>query len=177
MPTRADLRREPRPGRVGYEAYLHSAAWRAKRLAAIAAAGGRCQVCNSPNGLEAHHRTYARFGREEPGDLTILCDTCHRLVHGRLGVSDGVRERSRRLRARIDATWERMLERSVGDLQAALGEAMHRLSVLHEFGGRASWELDFARRTDAKVRQRIMRTQDRIRALTTLRDEGSKRSK
>jgi len=49
-------------------------------------AGGRCQVCNSPDGLEAHHRTYERLGDELPGDLTCLCRKCHQIFteHGQL---------------------------------------------------------------------------------------------
>jgi hypothetical protein len=29
-----------------------------------------------------HHRTYERFGREDTGDLTVLCRRCHTLFHG-----------------------------------------------------------------------------------------------
>ena len=40
-------------------------------------------VCNDPkeiSGLEAHHRTYARFGNEDAADLTALCRACHGVV-------------------------------------------------------------------------------------------------
>lgn len=62
--------------------YMQSAKWQAKREAAIVAADHRCQVCNSPHELQAHHRTYERWGNEQPGDITVLCRTCHCLFHG-----------------------------------------------------------------------------------------------
>ena len=45
-----------------------------------------CQVCNSANNLIAHHRTYERHGYEHYlsvvwGDLTVLCDECHKKFH------------------------------------------------------------------------------------------------
>lgn len=165
MATFEHLRQGARPDRAEYDAYLHSQAWRNRRLAAIEAAGGRCQLCNSPENLEAHHRTYVRFGRELPGDLTVLCDPCHMLFHGRLGESDAVDPVVRATEARIDAMWERMLELSVRNLQAALDEAMFRLSMLREFEGRRFNELDYARRLDTRVKRRIWRTQDRIRRM------------
>jgi len=67
-----------------YEAYIASAAWQTKRRAALKAAGRRCQICNSPKRLDVHHRTYKRFGQERPGDLTVLCRSCHDLYHERL---------------------------------------------------------------------------------------------
>jgi 5-methylcytosine-specific restriction endonuclease McrA len=69
-----------------YGDYLHSPGWRARVEAAIDRAGGRCQVCNADRWLarlDVHHRTYERLGREEPGDLTVLCRDCHRLFHER----------------------------------------------------------------------------------------------
>jgi hypothetical protein len=42
-------------------------------------AGWRCQVCYAEPPLHAHHRTYKRFKHEKPGDLTALCEQCHRL--------------------------------------------------------------------------------------------------
>lgn len=70
-----------------YSAYLHSDAWRLKRLVVIDLAGGRCQVCNSPKRLDVHHRTYERIGEEAPGDLTVLCRKCHSLFHEKRGLS------------------------------------------------------------------------------------------
>jgi hypothetical protein len=77
---------------MSYEDYLRTPEWQAKADAAKRRAGHRCQVCNRPGVLNAHHRTYERRGDEEPGDLVVLCgdgqgeDGCHGLFHhvGRL---------------------------------------------------------------------------------------------
>ncbi len=63
-----------------YRDYLRSPEWRQKRQAAIAAAGGRCQYCNTTTNLEVHHRTYARIFHEELSDLTVMCDPCHAVL-------------------------------------------------------------------------------------------------
>ncbi len=68
-----------------YDDYIRSARWKESnaRLAEFESAGYRCRVCNDPketSGLEAHHRTYARFGHEDAGDLTALCRECHGVV-------------------------------------------------------------------------------------------------
>jgi hypothetical protein len=48
-----------------YLDYLASSAWHAKRRGALLAARNRCQVCNAPDSLDVHHRTYERFGDED----------------------------------------------------------------------------------------------------------------
>lgn len=67
-----------------YSDYLLTAHWLAVREIALYWAGNRCQVCNGTHGLECHHRTYERLGAEFPSDVTVLCQTCHGLFHGRL---------------------------------------------------------------------------------------------
>lgn len=72
--------------RAQYADYLQSPHWKTTRAAAIVRAGGRCQVCNATGTLHVHHRSYLNKGHEQPGDLTVLCENCHRLFHehGRL---------------------------------------------------------------------------------------------
>ena len=69
-----------------YQEYLKSPEWQTKRQEALTRAGNRCQICNSSERLEAHHRTYKNLGRELEGDITILCRACHQLFYdfGRL---------------------------------------------------------------------------------------------
>jgi len=67
-----------------YREYLNSPGWDKKREAALKRAGGRCQLCNYPNDLEVHHRTYDRVKRERVGDLFVLCEKCHKRFHGKL---------------------------------------------------------------------------------------------
>ncbi len=68
-----------------YSEYLKSNAWKMISAIVIGRAGNRCQLCNSPKGLQAHHRTYEHKGREMKhlGDLTCLCKRCHIYFHCR----------------------------------------------------------------------------------------------
>ena len=69
-----------------YAEYLQTPEWRARAEAAKERAGWRCQVCNGPHRLDAHHRTYERRGHEDDADLIVLCGGdmgCHALFHGR----------------------------------------------------------------------------------------------
>jgi hypothetical protein len=66
-----------------YDEYLQTPEWDARRKAVLKRAGRRCQVCNEQRMLHAHHRTYERRGMEDPADLTVLCDRCHSLYHGK----------------------------------------------------------------------------------------------
>lgn len=65
------------PRRPDYYEYINSPEWRARADAAKERAKYRCQLCNSPDRLEAHHRTYERLGNEWPEDITVLCHDCH----------------------------------------------------------------------------------------------------
>jgi len=60
-----------------YEAYVHSPEWATRRRIALVTAGGRCQRCGARGALEVHHLHYRTLGREEEGDLEVLCKTCH----------------------------------------------------------------------------------------------------
>lgn len=70
-----------------YPQYLLTPEWAERRRVATIRAGHCCQVCNKRGSLDVHHRTYARRGDELPADLTVLCDGCHALYHGKLHVS------------------------------------------------------------------------------------------
>lgn len=69
-----------------YDNYLSSDYWKSVSSAVKHRAGYRCQVCNSPHDLQAHHRSYAHRGREldHLDDLTCLCRRCHGVFHGKL---------------------------------------------------------------------------------------------
>lgn len=78
---------EYRIAKRGYKHYIsYSPRWKRKAKDCKRRAGNRCQVCNSPTRLEAHHRTYQRLYNEHPSDLTCLCHDCHQLItlHRRL---------------------------------------------------------------------------------------------
>ena len=84
--------RARRPGGAGghahterYRAVMASGGWRRRRAAAIRRAGRRCQRCGSGGPLDVHHLSYRNPGRESPGDLLAVCESCHRMLHGRPG--------------------------------------------------------------------------------------------
>lgn len=64
-----------------YADYLKTDHWQSMREMALAISAHRCQVCNSPNHLHVHHRTYENRGNEQSIDLTVLCAECHQLFH------------------------------------------------------------------------------------------------
>lgn len=68
-------------GYKGYQAFLRSAYWR-KLRAEVLARDGSCS-CGATVGLQVHHLTYVRFGKELLEDLKAKCDACHRKIHGR----------------------------------------------------------------------------------------------
>ena len=73
-------------GQIDYKAYIASDEWKEKASAAKERAGYRCQLCNAhknKTSLHAHHRTYERLTNEEPGDITVLCASCHAKFHGK----------------------------------------------------------------------------------------------
>lgn len=67
-----------------YASYLKSPQWQAVSSAVKKRAGYKCQVCNSPHDLQAHHRTYENRGNElnHLDDLICLCRRCHNIFHG-----------------------------------------------------------------------------------------------
>ena len=76
-------------GHTAYADYLRSPHWQAVRRAHWHRVGpaAQCAVCPETRGLQLHHRTYQRLGREEPGDLVLLCGEHHRAVHQRANSS------------------------------------------------------------------------------------------
>lgn len=64
-----------------YKNYLHTDQWLGIRDEVFERFGGRCATCNGTENLHAHHRTYERVGYEYIEDLTLLCATCHHLLH------------------------------------------------------------------------------------------------
>lgn len=73
-----------------YAEYLKTDYWNAVTTAVKAKAQYRCQVCNSPHDLQAHHRSYEHRGKEleHLEDMTCLCRRCHSIFHGALQTSD-----------------------------------------------------------------------------------------
>ena len=81
-----------------YKEYLQTEHWKAIRKRALDYAGHRCQLCNTGDSLQVHHRTYERRGCEEPTDVTVLCAYCHAKFHDKLGRTYSTSYRRRRKR-------------------------------------------------------------------------------
>lgn len=71
--------------RASYKKFLETPYWEAVRTAVINRDGKRCTKCGSTKRLQAHHKTYEHHGKEHLhlGDLTTLCQPCHKAVHKR----------------------------------------------------------------------------------------------
>lgn len=62
---------------VEYRMYLESDQWKDFAGRVREWWDYRCAICNSESGLEVHHRTYERLGREQMNDCILLCAKCH----------------------------------------------------------------------------------------------------
>lgn len=67
--------------RMPYGLYLKTPHWQRVRAEALKRAEYRCQVCGNTEFLQVHHRDYTRRGCERPADVTVLCDTHHKVFH------------------------------------------------------------------------------------------------
>lgn len=85
--------------KMPYAQFLRSAYWFGVSHVAKSKAGMRCQVCNSANKIQVHHRTYDTHGKEHENmhDLVVLCENCHGLFHGH---KDAEYQRPKRFRER-----------------------------------------------------------------------------
>lgn len=108
-------------GSEEYREYLKSPEWAAMRRWALDRAGHACQVCNSKDHLDVHHRTYERLGHEWPSDLTVLCRDCHGLYHERM--ADLPTRPRAASRPRYLSPEARKLDRDIQELQAKIVKA------------------------------------------------------
>ncbi len=66
--------------------YLQTPEWQRTREAALERANYRCSLDRRhTNELDVHHNTFIRVGAELPGDLIVLCASCHERHHLRAG--------------------------------------------------------------------------------------------
>ncbi len=67
-----------------YAEYLKTDYWKEVTDQVKKRAGWKCQICNSPHDLQAHHRTYDHRGKEldHLTDLICTCRRCHGIFHG-----------------------------------------------------------------------------------------------
>ena len=65
-----------------YREYLRSDHWKQVRNQQLEKYDNRCAVCGSRDNLHVHHIDYSNLGREGNPDLIVLCESCHRTIHG-----------------------------------------------------------------------------------------------
>lgn len=66
---------------LGYEEYLQSTEWAAKRDEALEFWGDACRLCGTTKRVTIHHLSYDRLGQEPMRDLMPLCWTHHAAAH------------------------------------------------------------------------------------------------
>jgi hypothetical protein len=64
-----------------YDAYIKSPEWRRKRLEFINQHPTKKCFCGTSKKLHVHHATYDRLGNENFGDLRLVCEPCHDMIH------------------------------------------------------------------------------------------------
>ena len=74
---------------IPYKAYLQTFHWIQTRNKALERAGFKCQLCNSDDNLQVHHRTYENLGDEQNADLIVLCANCHKKFHDIVESNEG----------------------------------------------------------------------------------------
>lgn len=65
---------------TSYKDYLKSEHW-IKISTELKDRIKKCQLCSSTKNLNVHHNTYKNLGHEEPEDLIVLCNECHKKFH------------------------------------------------------------------------------------------------
>lgn len=70
-----------------YKTYIRSREWHVKEFQRMMIDDFKCVMCGrtdtqTRHGLQVHHTTYARLGRENIyTDLVTLCGRCHKWLH------------------------------------------------------------------------------------------------
>ena len=67
--------------KMPFSEYRLTPEWRSRRNRVLLRAGNKCELCYTSGRLEAHHRTYERYGEELVSDLIALCRSCHQHFH------------------------------------------------------------------------------------------------
>lgn len=96
-PTRpAKGRKAPRQISPEYAAYLDSTHFKVVREIVLQRDNHRCRICNSPDNLDVHHRSYENVGHAdwlvEARDCTTACRSCHDVIHHYVKIIDGKRQ-------------------------------------------------------------------------------------
>lgn len=69
---------------IPYKEYLLTEHWKTIRKRKLRKANYKCELCNSTEKLNVHHKTYENRGCEKDEDLIVLCEDCHGKFHDKL---------------------------------------------------------------------------------------------
>ncbi len=122
---------------MNYSDYRQTEYWKQVAEAVKERAGHRCQLCNSPDNLHAHHRTYSHYGKEldHLGDLTCLCDRCHADHHGKKAARPPNRLTDSQVGALLELILGLTVELSVAGFQFTEGQKREVDCWLQLLGG------------------------------------------
>jgi len=67
---------------IPYQEYLHTEHWQIVRKLVLERADYQCATCKNAHNLRVHHLVYTNLWHEYENDVTVLCETCHNLIHG-----------------------------------------------------------------------------------------------
>lgn len=70
-------------GYNSYHGYIDSPHWKDFKCRWFEQNQKKCDFCGAVEGVQLHHQTYVRLGRERFKDVQPLCGTCHRDEHNR----------------------------------------------------------------------------------------------
>jgi 5-methylcytosine-specific restriction endonuclease McrA len=70
--------------KMPYKEYLQTEHWINLREQALRKAKYKCELCNSKENLNVHHKTYDNKGNEPLSDLIVLCNNCHAKFHNKV---------------------------------------------------------------------------------------------
>jgi hypothetical protein len=66
-----------------YYEYINSDDWKRKTEVWKSIVNYKCEICGKNNIiLQAHHKSYENFKHETKKDILIVCENCHKKIHG-----------------------------------------------------------------------------------------------
>lgn len=70
---------------MNYQQYLESDEWVGLRERAYERAGGKCELCSQDAGAVHHVRYPKDFRQDKLANVIVVCNLCHRKLHGLTG--------------------------------------------------------------------------------------------
>jgi len=71
---------------MNYEQYINSKEWKRQRKELIAQSNGVCEHSKNPvskSKMQIHHKSYDNLGHEARGELEVVSERIHKIIHKR----------------------------------------------------------------------------------------------